>query len=328
MYEAIPGELVVDLIGKLITHCQQRGFSGVMVRRTRALQGHMSTALACNSPKYTLVLWAHAMAAARVALLNRLVRVGPWVLRQATGVPIGGLMSDVAANVLLGCSETTVGDLMLPSIRRVCNPRVAITRDRASPHGAIRYVDDLLRFSSSLCSVCLKGETKTRYHGTIEWDDQDPTVDGQVWCDLLLYVINDPPSLRVRVKPYEIQWVTGEAPYPDKHHIPPFFGVSHVNSESLTGLISGRLARFRQVKMCFQDLVACIANEAFIYVQAGYPAKLIHLLFRRVCGRGSERPAFDQAWKQICSCTCMEDRRRIILGPSWPSIADSENRGC
>lgn len=162
MYECVNCDMVLAALDAMIDRCSSEGHSGIMMRKCRGLEGWLSVAGGCVSPAFEFASWESIGVGMRMALALRRVRLGDRILFQRTGVPMGGLASDIAANLLLGSAEIRwqargshlyqvqgQGPLMAPAYPLVQKPGI----------DQIRYVDDVLTMSVVHREECRLNQT-------------------------------------------------------------------------------------------------------------------------------------------------------------------------
>jgi hypothetical protein len=151
MFETLDADAMLTAVEAATQAAQAEGYAGVAVLRSRRQAGWLQRSGHARDAQSTFVPWARMNAVLRAATLQRAVRIGQEAFLQVTGVPIGGLVSRVAAAVIPGRQEMTA-----PSRVRELFPRAARHGLQLWELMALRrYVDDAVVGSRTLCKDCL-----------------------------------------------------------------------------------------------------------------------------------------------------------------------------
>lgn len=133
---------------------REQGVRGVLVRRTRALQGRFWRHRGAYLAEHESVSLEVMVAVLRCCLCVRFAHSGDLIYEQMRGLPIVGPLSDLGAALVPDVNEC----------RSRSDPSPQLVREFGMlPRGAnmstsliqVRYVDDLLANSNSLCVTCL-----------------------------------------------------------------------------------------------------------------------------------------------------------------------------
>ena len=184
-----------------------------------------------------------------------LCRVGDACFRME-GLPIGGVLSKVAASIVLGCEEEAwLHDVVLR--KRLGFAATTLLWDREVARA--RYVDDVLWISGVYCQQCLHLALDTMYTVKFDIASDGPVVN---WLDVSLDVNS-------------LQWSMIQKPWV----FPPYWAAP---SGFLRSFFSGRFHRWYEVPL---DDVAWL--EAVLHV--------LHSLYHHAWPASIVRAAFFQA---------------------------------
>lgn len=193
-------------------------------------------------------------------LLVNLCSIGGVVFHM-TGLPIGGVLSKVAASYVLGYEEHSWScDLQKRSLHAFCAS--SLSWDRVTARG--RYVDDILWVSGVFCHNCLAEALPLVYSVpfTVE-----PKMNVVKWLDLLFCCDSLSWSMAPKVWTFPPPWGA------QKHFLRSFLG--------------GRFHRWNEVPLsddCWLDAVVAVLVDLKF---AGWPSSLV-------------RGAVFQAWRKPC----------------------------
>ncbi|CAE7587433.1 unnamed protein product, partial [Symbiodinium microadriaticum] len=180
MYEQIDTAKVLIAFDRAAERLRlSKGLTTVTVRRQGKVCGWTGGEPATRSGKFVVFTTARLRKMLWASCALRFATLGNLVVR-ATGVMIGGLLSMIAAVGLL-CQEEQVAK------------ESAEFRRQYLPHGwdmmhallAMRYVDDLLMASQSMCHACMAKLLASMYSVTFEIS---PEALEQTWTDLVFRV--------------------------------------------------------------------------------------------------------------------------------------------
>ena len=161
-----------------------------------------------------------------------------------SGLPIGGMMSKIAASMVLGRDEESWRtDNEKRSTHGFDTPgddwcRYALT---------LRYVDDVLVISHFFCRCCLQDFVRKCYCVPFDFSDDDDCLQ---WVDLHILL----PSLRLSLKPRSVK-------------LPPPWGSDKV---LLRSVLMGLLSRLSELKLDQQAKIAAIVDFFDGCVACGY----------------------------------------------------------
>ena len=182
-----------------------------------------------------------------------------------TGLPIGGLLSKVAASTVLGWEEHCWNS---SSDRR--RDGLFWWNDRLWSHSVARgrYVDDLIWVSRSLCVGCLEEGVQLAY--SVPFEVTVPTDDGMlIWLDFSISL----PSFHWTAK--------------RKQFVPPLPWAA--SSNYLFSLLSGRLARWQEMQLLPEDLAVAMVHLFCDFMRAGWKKSNLRKGVFRVAQRSPTR---------------------------------------
>eukprot|EP00969_Alexandrium_andersonii_P359568 15453490-Alexandrium_andersonii.AAC.1 len=105
MYEEVEGAEVLEALRRLSRCAARQGYAGVAVRHGPRLQAWLFRGPKRPQHSVDFLSWAEISAGTTLALDLRFASLGSVVYEQRKGVPIGGLISGAAAELLLGDAE-------------------------------------------------------------------------------------------------------------------------------------------------------------------------------------------------------------------------------
>lgn len=177
MYEQINASLVLrafDHRAAMLLHT--KGCATVTVKKTKVVLGWPGGCEHARSNKYVVFSVARLRRMLEISCKLCYATLGNIVV-QTTGLLIGGLLSMVASICLLSHEE----NLFLQGVSEAC----AFIPPGWLPEEAVlglRYVDDLLLFSSALCHQCLASMVAALYSVSFEISSEDVE---QTWTDII-----------------------------------------------------------------------------------------------------------------------------------------------
>ena len=199
MYEQIKPADVLANMERVVALAEHEGYRAVVLTQCKKLRGSLcrSEHVAVNGadawPFRDLVKVLKL--SLREALLN--ARWGDRILRQASGSPIGGLMSRLNAMLALGPSECDFA----------CRP----SAPTAAQLAAVRYVDDLL-LVSTWCLGCLKPLIDQVYPSHIRFDVEQASYTKVAWLDVCVLAADNQDNQVTTDIPFNEQaWLLGQA---------------------------------------------------------------------------------------------------------------------
>ena len=172
------------------------------------------------------------------------VTLGNTVFRMK-GLPIGGVLSKVAASFVLACEEHAwLCDVAGRRGHGYSSRCLSWDREVARA----RYVDDVLWISGAYCRACLVHALRLTYSVPFDVEDASPCI---AWLDLILDVRSLKWSMKV-----------------SKWTLPPPWGAP---LGFLHGFLCGRLCRWSEVNLDQSSWVAAAANVVIALRDAQWP---------------------------------------------------------
>lgn len=257
-FEAVSSYSACDNLGSILRLAKQNGFSAVTVagRRTVFFGGCIYRSFqACRVFHFNDLFWLFA-----AAVSMKYCHTGTKVW-EFSGLPIGGLLSKMAASCVLGWQEH---DWRQDADRR--HGERFHWPDRLWNHMVARgrYVDDILWVSRALCSDCLTAAIPVVY--TVPFDVQTMSADGKLtWLDFEISL----PEMRwsVRKKPFvpRLPWA--------------------VSQRYAFSIISGRVSRWQEMKLLPEDFAEALVDIFAAFRLAGWQKKHLRKAVFRVAQR-------------------------------------------
>lgn len=199
------------------------------------------------------------------ALQNRFVVFGDQVFSMA-GVPIGGIVSCPMLGLALGLREQR---------HRPCPSHVC----------CLRFVDDLLVVTSSICLQCVARWVQEVYSGKFTMADAGP---GWVpWLDLEVSSRHGSDVVYYRFLDRGREWVLGRAPRPGRLAFSPYLGALPVAFSSLRSVMVGRQRRAEILGCSSMDVAHVLMSMALELVTNGYPLSLVRAAIHSLPKTGS-----------------------------------------
>lgn len=130
------------------------GFAGVLLRRSKPLHGTMWRQGRTYRADSTLLGWDRLLEVLEVALCLRWARLGENIVFQRSGLPIGGPVSDVVANMLLTLQESCWRNMR--PWRESMGVQWRTSEECDEAWGCSRYVDGTLVLSRRACLSCAR----------------------------------------------------------------------------------------------------------------------------------------------------------------------------
>ena len=151
MYESINPSVVIACLDGVISHLRGQGYVGITVETGRTLCGWPARHRGVRPGRTRHWPLHDVRHAVHFALSHTYATVGDQCWQQRGGVPIGGLVSDLAAALVLGAAEMTWN----ADLRRAEQLRLATWRDDSLVplKAQLRYVDDVIHCSRHVCSA-------------------------------------------------------------------------------------------------------------------------------------------------------------------------------
>lgn len=243
---------------------------GAVVLATRRLQGCLWRHAGCYRDDAFHVDFGTMTAVLRAGLQVRYLRFGNAVLEQLEGLPVGGALSDVGANILLTVQEATWrSDLPWRLLEGFEVMRTAA--DVQAMAACMRYVDDVVAMSTHLCLRCLE-EMVVRSHPGVPFSVECSTAGapGVAWLAVVIYPCRLPPH--VSMAEPESAWVRLLANDPVKFRIPPYLGEQHLRGDTLRLHVRSRLVRWAHVQLARPELRRALHHDIMMLMaRSGYP---------------------------------------------------------
>ena len=278
MYEVIPRETVISNARVLISRI--RSDQGVLVWHTPHLAGHV-----CRKPPVVPMAssWYDGVtmiAVIALVLAQCIVFCGGFTWEQLDGVPIGGVLSSVLAGLVLGMAEERWEALWPHEYHfRYLPPG----QTRSQTFAALRYEDDLLLGTRSICNVdkhgCLEKVSKWVY--PVEFDPSDRGRQC-IWTDLHITALG---GNEIRIQPKQASMISFWTDMVnDKLNVstPPWLDCYVRDPTILSGMLAGRLSRLNQMQLSPRVYMEAIACDVIKWLIAGYPVRVLEALYRPV----------------------------------------------
>lgn len=136
---------------------------------------------------------------------------------------------------------------------------------------SVRYVDDTLAASRSLCCACLRRLVVAR-HPVVPFNEEGSSATGPLrWLDLVVHVRG---GLHIAAAMPERQWVLGAAALPQAFRVPPFLCVPGKVVDELRSHVRSRLSRWAQIQLSDREVARALVYDLLVLVRSGYPPRL------------------------------------------------------
>lgn len=137
----------------------------------------------------------------------------------------------------------------------------------------IRYVDDLLAVSMSLCVPCLTRFAHLQHEG-IPFSLQYSTDKGPLfWLDLMIYAARAPPHISMCL--HERDYILERSEVPGQFRVQPWLGRQHFDGRTHRANLRGCLARWGQAQLGHSESIRVLSYTVCLHVRVGYPHSLV-----------------------------------------------------
>lgn len=164
----------------------------------------------------------------------------------------------------------------------------------------LRYVDDLLLISGSVCADCLLGVVEDVYPFTFDPGTKGHKVE---WCDSLLRM-TDTGYITVTPNLKNTAFALGKSSDKDRETLPPPFLCRGIRTDS--GIFRGFLVRWAQINDHPKILMRCGWQKTVEYLAAGYSVGYM----KRVWGRTPHSDTRDRIFKLLNLTKHLEHSQR------------------
>eukprot|EP00438_Fugacium_kawagutii_P023302 Skav226239 [mRNA] locus=scaffold1218:450682:453784:+ [translate_table: standard] len=265
MYEQINTDLVLEAFDAKVALLQaKKGANTITVAKGRAVQGWPGGSEHTRSRKWLTFSMRRLRRMLQASCQLRYASIGDLVLA-AKGLVIGGLLSMIAALCLL-CHEeeqflSGMGhqDFQLPDGWSL--PELFL---------GMRYVDDLLLVSFSLCHSCLQKLVKRIY--SVDFS-VNPEENEQTWTDVIFCVDPVLGTISWTARNPNRAWVLSHGEKVKQRRV-PFLGRLQCPFGQLRGLLLSRATRLRELELPEKVQTTCMIEELQELILEGYPVTL------------------------------------------------------
>lgn len=270
MFERVPVPMALLAASTLARMHQQAGYTGVLVMRPPRLRGRLWRHSQTYRSDAEFWPWSEVVAVLTLALSMQWVRLGDSVLHQDQGLPIGGPLSPIAAEVVLSLQEHFWQSWPIwrsiwqfPSAGDAPGWGVSWTR----------YVDDMLCFSHVFCPSCTLLAVSAA-HAQIPFEEVHISSGGVfTWLDMQL--VMRAGRLTIMAACPERAWVCGQHPIPTKFRIAPYLSDDAQTSAAIRAFVCSSLSRWHQMSLSHHAVRCAAATAAFVMLRSGYPPALV-----------------------------------------------------
>ena len=295
MYEQIEPSDVLANLHRVVRSAQGDGYEAVVLLKCKKLLGSL-----CRSSHVVVDgadVWPFRdlIAILELSLHEALlhVRWGDRIMRQASGSPIGGLMSRLHAMLALGPAEVDF-------VRCAASPK-------ATEMAAVRYVDDLL-LVSTWCLSCFKPVAGQVYPEHIRFDIEQASYTNVNWLDISVKA--DKSDVVIDVQFTEEAWLSGNCEYPDRQRWPPYLHEASFNMKDFKQRVKAIASRWQQIGLSESQLKFAVAHLMATLARLEYPQNLvIKGLCRHSCPSVA---AWVKYWRDHLSEPSARPRARVV----------------
>lgn len=279
MYEQVSTDLVLQAFDDRALQLQaEQGHSTITVKRTKSVVGWPGGSRHTRSGTYVVFSLLRLRRMLEVSCRLCFATLGDIVV-QSKGLLIGGLLSMVASVCLLSKEE----ELFLRGQNAACSFIPAGWRPEEVLLG-MRYVDDLLLFSSALCHNCLTKIVGSMYSVTFEINEDDLE---QTWTDIIFSINEKSGSVSWRPKNPNRTWIQGLGKK-GKERFVPYLGRLQCKFGVLRGMFLGRAARLKELGFSANLAVHYLLEEVQELILEGYPPSFLRALVHSFPGHQPE----------------------------------------
>ena len=266
MYEQVDSRLVLDAFdakAALLLQLQEK--DTITVRRQFPVRGWPGGSIHTRSRNFIVFSVAQLRRMLQASCMLRFASIGNLVVK-ARGLVIGGLVSMISAVCLLSFEEE---QFLQGGWTRVW--QVPPQWEIHELFFGLRYVDDLLLVSGSLCHQCLRTGLCSMF--SVHFDI-NPEEAEQTWTDLVFSV--DPMTRGVSwtAKNPNRLWVQGKGDKKKERYV-PFLGRLQCPFGMLRCLLLGRLARLRELELPAESQLVLLFEEIQELILEGYPISIL-----------------------------------------------------
>ena len=201
-------------------------------------------------------------------------KLAEYMFSQASGLPIGGLISKAGTSLYLGQKERAA-KLCFSSQNRYPNATLALTATEAI--ASVRYVDDTITCSAIECETCLYTYICETYD-PITFDKQPQRVAAyHTWLDIELRHEDYTPQFRFARR--EQKWLDFYDSTPSKFRSPPYIGKFDQQSwTTARGIMLGRETRIQELCLTPIEADRARCEEILLWIRAGWPMSALRRL--------------------------------------------------
>ena len=229
------------------------------------------------------------------ALRWRVFRIGQIVMRQRTGLPMGGMSSMVMSGLALSARE-----------KDFCREQIFARRRRGLfsqlPWRAVRYVDDNLYASTVLCLYCLRRVAESTYSGRLALDIEEV---GSSVTFLDTHIIGTHEHPHIEHTSRNTEQVDALADMRVTRFL-PFLGRVQGEVGSVRGMFQGHVLRALDCSPSLDAARVALRRVVMEWLLMGYPADL---LYRFACATPNVHPLVGVLRAALRSLLCVQYNR-------------------
>ena len=219
MYEQLDGEIIIKYWNE-ITQQLQHKYVAVAIPHNKENKPFLVKHTYHQPKGYNLISITDITAIIHITLNFRYAKLGNSIIKQNTGIPIGGPMSKSLTSILLCKDEqhfkTHFNSKTLWPLKQ--------NTDQTTLIAVSRYVDDSIMISHLLCTPCIKKLIPVIYPN-VDFEQQTKDHDTTLnWLDLSCHLQHTNITLQLTLPPL--------ANPPTKYLIPPCVGGMPIDAKS------------------------------------------------------------------------------------------------
>ena len=146
------------------------------------------------------------------------------------------------------------------------------------------------------------------YPPGIVFEPQPLTGTTSTWLDIDVHLSRRRGLVLTPVQ-RELSWVIRECRVCQKHVVHPFIALWDLDATLLRSLIAGRITRWMQFHLSYNQLLDTLRHELRVWRRTGYPSRLLRDLWSNQ-RKSAQVRCFAQA--------LLQDRSRVVRGPIGP----------
>ena len=276
-YEMVSLQSVHRDIDLLLRRAVELNMGIVQVFKTARALVAISRSLQRGSDDRTVLVSASIQRCVEAYLKFRIYRLGDRFVEQTTGVPIGGFMSSSLLGLVLSAAEARFDSCGWP---RWCEQR-GVLLSRSSCLALLRYEDDLLAMSHTLCGCCVKDCVLSAYSGEAAFEENldhevaDCQFSSNKFLDMIIKLTGQDCTIDLHIANLDFLDSTDPSCCPSKFRFAPPIGENHAVLERLAQNFMSRRARWCQLGLSPRQIVTLAAMDFLELSKYGYKGKCV-----------------------------------------------------